>query len=73
MTIYDYKRAVRTLGDVSIEDQAIVVARLTKDGQIITCNMGELRARERIYAVLRVLPVNTDGIKSTVREEECDG
>ena len=70
MNIYDYKRAVRTLGDIQIEDQACVVARMTKDGQIVTRNMGEANARKKIYATLRVLPATTDGIESTIREEE---
>lgn len=70
MNIYDYKRAVRTLGDVSLDDQAVVVSRMTKDGQIITRNMGDLEARKQIYATLRVLPANTDGVNTTVREEE---
>lgn len=70
MNIYDYKRAVRTMGDVSLEDQAIVVCRMTQDGQIITRNMGDLEARKKIYATLRVLPANTDGVNSTVREVE---
>ena len=70
MNIYDYKRAVRTMGDVSLEDQAIIVSRMTKDGQIITRNMGDSEARRKIYATLRVLPASTDGVESTVREEE---
>lgn len=70
MNIYDYKRAVRTLGDVSLEDQAVVVCRMTKDGQIVTRNMGDLEARKKIYATLRVLPANTDGVNTTVRETE---
>lgn len=70
MNIYDYKRAIRTMCDVSEDDQAIVVCRITKEGQIITRNMGALEARKQIYAALRVLPANTDGINSTVRKEE---
>lgn len=70
MNTYDYKRAIRTMCDVSEEDQAIVVCRMTKEGQIITRNMGDLEARKKIYATLRVLPCNTDGINSTVRKEE---
>lgn len=72
MNIYDYKRAIRTMGDVSLDDKAMVVSRMTKDGQIITRNMGDLKARQQIYAALRVLPANTDGITSTVRLEEED-
>ncbi len=70
MNVYDYKRAIRTMGDVSMDDQAMVVCRMTKDGQIITRNMGDPEARKQIYAALRVLPANTDGISSTVRKEE---
>lgn len=70
MNIYDYKRAIRTMGDVSLDDKAMVVSRMTKDGQIITRNMGDLEARKKIYATLRVLPANTDGVNTTVREEE---
>lgn len=70
MNIYDYKRAIRTMCDISEDDQAIVVCRITKNGQIITRNMGDLEARKQIYAALRVLPANTDGINSTVRKEE---
>lgn len=72
MNIYDYKRAVRTMGDVSLEDQAIVVCRMTKDGQIITRNMGDKDARKKIYETLRVLPSSTDAMNSTVREEEVE-
>lgn len=70
MNIYDYKRAIRTMCDVSEDDQAVVVCRMTKEGQIITRNMGDLEARKKIYATLRVLPANTDGVNTTVREEE---
>lgn len=72
MNIYDYKRAIRTMGDVSLDDKAMVVSRMTKDGQIITRNMGDLEARKRIYATLRVLPATTNSVESTVREEGCN-
>lgn len=70
MNIYDYKRAIRTMGDVSLDDKAMVVSRMTKDGQIIIRNMGDLEARKKIYATLRVLPANTDGVNTTVRGAE---
>lgn len=73
MNIYDYKRAVCTLGDISLEDQAVVVCRMTKDGQIVTRNMGDSEARKKIYATLRVLPATTDSVESTVREEANNG
>ena len=69
MNIYDYKRAIRTMCDVSDDDQAIVVSRMTKEGQIITRNMGDPEARKKIYATLRVRPANKDGVNTKVSLE----
>lgn len=62
MDINEYKRAVRTMGDVRIEDKAIVVSIMRKDGQIVTRNMGDADGREEIYRTLRVLPASTRDI-----------
>lgn len=74
MNIYDYKRVVRTMGDVTTEDQAVVISIMRKDGAVVTRNMGDEQARRKIYETLRVLPFKAPEVRTTLGEkEECDG
>lgn len=74
MNIYDYKRVVRTMGDVTTEDQAVVISIMRKDGAVVTRNMGDEQARRKVYEALRVLPFRAPEVRTTLGEkEECDG
>lgn len=69
MDIYEYKRAVRMLGDVSMDDQAVVISRMKQDGTVVTVNCGDGEARKRIYDVLLVLPPTAPRVQTTQHEE----
>lgn len=71
MDIYEYKRAVRMLGDISLDDKAVVICRMTKDGQIVTVNCGDKEGRLVIQAALRVVPMSAPQVTTTPAKEEA--
>lgn len=72
MKIEEYKRAVRCLGDVQLNDRAIIVARQKENGQIVITNCGDPIARQLIYDTLRSVPMKAN-IVTTTRPQKGEG
>ena len=59
MDILEFKRAVRTLTEITHTDRAVVVAVQHENGQIVIRNMGDRAGRRELYRALRMaLPMS---------------
>ena len=56
MNVYDYKRAVNTLGALTNEDEAVIICIKHKNGQIVTRNIGDKESLKMMYNVLNSVP-----------------
>lgn len=65
MRIEDYKRAVRCLGDVQLNDRAVVIARQKENGQIVITNCGDPVARQLVYDTLKMVPIKANTTTTT--------
>jgi len=48
----EYKKTVRTIGDVNPSDKAAVIGRMKDNGQIIIVNAGEEDSLKKLYNTL---------------------
>lgn len=69
METIEYKRAIRMLGEVSIEDKAVVISRMKCDGTIVTTNCGDAQARRDLYSVLNVIPTSVSEVEAVFTGE----
>ena len=54
MDILEFKRAVRTLTEITHTDKAVVVGIVHENGQVVIRNMGDIAGRGCLYRALRL-------------------
>lgn len=52
MTIEEYKRGVRTMGDIMPSDRCMIVAQVYKDGRLRISNIGDKEECMRVYKAI---------------------